>query len=114
MHRGLRDATVALLNAARLWLNVNRNSIGEKWYKKIAKQLDNVEAKISTDPEKLDMYAMATVLWLLNIAATFKAMAHIGPQGLRVFRVPEHLDRATTLKLFNAIYDVYKATRECA
>jgi hypothetical protein len=109
----LRNATIALLNAAWLWLNVNRNSIGEKWHKKIAKDLKRIEAVMKDDLNRLDVHALSTALWLLNIAATFGATAHMGPQGLRVVKVPEHFDRATTLLLFVAIYDVFKSVEEC-
>jgi hypothetical protein len=109
----LRNAVVGLYTAARLWLDVNKDAIGEKWYKKIDRELRKVEGSSHGGQDYDCAKAMSLALWTLNVLATLGATAHIGQQGLRVIKVPEHLDRATTLLLFVAIYDVYKAAQGC-
>ncbi|MGC8988470.1 hypothetical protein, partial [Infirmifilum sp.] len=102
----LYNATVALLTAARLWLKTNGGAVGDKWSKKLDRELKKVESSLQNGRTSDPAGAMATALWLFNVVSTMGVWAHIGPQGLRVVKVPEHLDRATTLLLFVAIYDV--------
>jgi hypothetical protein len=109
----LRNAVVAILTAWRLWLKTNRGAIGDKWYKKIERELRKVEGSSQGGQVYDCAGALALALWTLNILGTLGATAHIGQQGLRVVKVPEHLDRATTLLLFVAVYDVYKTAQGC-
>jgi hypothetical protein len=110
----LHNAVIALLYAVRLWLETNKSSIGEKWYRKVVNDLKRIEDVMKDDLNRLDVHVLSTALWLFNITVALGVLAHMGPQGLRVVKVPEHLDRATTLLLLVSIYDAFKSAEECA
>ncbi|MGC8988395.1 hypothetical protein, partial [Infirmifilum sp.] len=66
MNARLEKAVAGLHKAVRLWLETNKNAIGEKWYKKIDRELRKVEAGQVYDCAG----ALALALWTLNVLAT--------------------------------------------
>jgi hypothetical protein len=104
-----RSATAGLETAARLWLETNKpalDAINPMWYKKVKRDLERSDWK----DRHPCVIALATALWLFNILATLGVAAGVGVDFLKVHRIPEQFDMATTLFLLATIRDAFKAT----
>ncbi len=106
-----RSATASLETAARLWLETNKpalDAINKNWYKKIKRDLERTDWK----DKHPCVIALATALWLFNMVTNLGVVAGVGVDFLKVHRIPESFDRATTLFLLATIRDAIRLSGE--
>jgi len=90
-----------LVSAFIDWLEASKNTIGEKWYEKLKKELRKVE-KQNTVPG-----VVGSALWMFSVLAEFGIInginANIDPEFLRQLKIKDGFDEKKTKRLIALI-----------
>jgi hypothetical protein len=86
--------------AATDWAEANKNAIGEKWSKHIAKYARRA-LSLSRDPKHAPTVpeVMGFALWAFNMVAGLGVMAGLGPNGVSLQGIPPSMDEKSTRRL---------------
>jgi len=77
------------------WAKVNRNSIGDIWFKQISKEVKAyLNRENPTTPE-----VMGFALWCFNTVSHFGVLAGLGPNEVKLHSIPKNLDEGSTKRL---------------
>ena len=76
------------------WLDVNRKTIGEKWYSDLYNKAKDAEAECNTI-----MKILGNTMWMLNMISNLGVSAGIGPNHYDLQGLAPGLDEASTKQL---------------
>lgn len=79
------------------WLKKNRETTGERWYKKLKEQ--GLEAKDCNSAVKI----IGVALWMFNMTSNFGVLAGIGPNDVKLHEIHEKLDERSTKRLLTLV-----------
>jgi len=90
-------------DAFQNWIKMNKEAIGEKWYKALNRQLKKIKKKQEKHCNLTVPKIIGYVLWSFNMISSFGIMCGLGPDGPTLFdySIPERFDRKSTLRLLN-------------
>jgi hypothetical protein len=77
------------------WAEINKNAIGDKWFKRITKEVKaHLKRETPTIPE-----VMGFALWCFNVVSTLGVLAGIAPNEVAIHSISKNLDERSTKRL---------------